>query len=143
MWGHQTYSSVVSRDSVRIAFLIAALNDLEVSACDISGAYLNAETKEKVYTMARPEFETNKGRPALIVRAIYGLKSSNAQFRAQLARREAWKPDGTKYYKYVLTYACTSLDPMKIVKGLEDFYLTKTRRFKGSFKGCQNRTRQG
>lgn len=28
-----TYSSVVSRDSVRIAFLIAALNDLEVLAC--------------------------------------------------------------------------------------------------------------
>ena len=30
-----TYSSVVSRESVRIAFLIAALNDLEVFAADI------------------------------------------------------------------------------------------------------------
>ena len=29
-----TYSSVVSRDSVRIAFLIAALNDLDVLAAD-------------------------------------------------------------------------------------------------------------
>ena len=30
-----TYSSVVSRDSVRISFLIAALNDLDSMACDI------------------------------------------------------------------------------------------------------------
>ena len=30
-----TYSSVVSRDSVRIALTIAALKDLEILACDI------------------------------------------------------------------------------------------------------------
>ena len=30
-----TYSSVVSRDSVRIAFLLAALNGLDIKACDI------------------------------------------------------------------------------------------------------------
>ena len=35
-----TYSSVVSRDSVRIALTIAALNDLKVFACDIQNAYL-------------------------------------------------------------------------------------------------------
>jgi hypothetical protein len=33
-----TYSSVVSRDSIRIALLIAALNDLDILACDIQGA---------------------------------------------------------------------------------------------------------
>ena len=30
-----TYSSVVSRESVRIAFLIAALNDLQVCVADV------------------------------------------------------------------------------------------------------------
>jgi hypothetical protein len=35
-----TYSSVVSRDSVRIALTIAALNDLSVLACNIQNAYL-------------------------------------------------------------------------------------------------------
>jgi hypothetical protein len=40
-----TYSSVVSRYSICIAFLIAALNDLDILACDIQGAYLNTETK--------------------------------------------------------------------------------------------------
>jgi hypothetical protein len=47
-----TYLSVVSRDSIRISFLIAALNDLDILACDIQGAYLNAETKELIYTVA-------------------------------------------------------------------------------------------
>ncbi len=51
-----TYSSVVSRESVRILFLIAALNDLDVLACDIQNAYLNAPTKEKVWTTAGKEF---------------------------------------------------------------------------------------
>jgi hypothetical protein len=37
-----TYSTVVFRDSVRIAFLIAAMNEL-----NIGNAYLNAPTKER------------------------------------------------------------------------------------------------
>jgi hypothetical protein len=79
--GHQTdppkesvYSSIVSRDSVRLAFLIAALNDLEILSADIQNAYLNAPTKERIYTTACPEFGQGKeGRPVMIVRALYGL----------------------------------------------------------------------
>lgn len=50
-----TYSSVVSRDSVRLAFLIAALNDLEISSCDIGNAFLNAECREKIWFEAGSE----------------------------------------------------------------------------------------
>ena len=42
-----TYSSVVSRDSVCIAFLVAALNDLDVMSADIGNAYLNAPNKKR------------------------------------------------------------------------------------------------
>ena len=42
-----TYSSVVSRESVRIAFLLAALNGLDVLSADVGNAYLNAECHEK------------------------------------------------------------------------------------------------
>ena len=42
-----TYSSVVTRESVRIAFLLAALNDLEILAADIGNAYLQAPCREK------------------------------------------------------------------------------------------------
>jgi hypothetical protein len=41
---------MVSRDSIRLAFLIAALNSLEALSADVGNAYLNAPTKEKVHT---------------------------------------------------------------------------------------------
>ena len=37
-----TYASIFSRDSVRIGFLLAALNDRDVLGADVAGAYLNA-----------------------------------------------------------------------------------------------------
>jgi hypothetical protein len=81
-----TYSSVVSRDSVRIAFLLAALNDLEILAADKGNAYLNADTREKVYFVAGDEFGAHmKGRNVIIVKALYGLKSSGAALRAHFA----------------------------------------------------------
>jgi hypothetical protein len=42
-----TYSSVVSRDSVPVAFLLAALNDVNILATDTGNAYLNAPAREK------------------------------------------------------------------------------------------------
>ena len=44
-----TYSIVVSRDIVRLAFLIAALNYLDLMACDIGNEYINAPCKEKIW----------------------------------------------------------------------------------------------
>jgi hypothetical protein len=142
-----TYSSVVSRDSVRIAFLLAALNDLEVVAADIQGAYLYADTTEKVYTIAGSEFGSNAGRPAIIVRALYGLRSSGARFRSHLAAslrdmhftmskadpdvwmRKAVKPDGTLIYEYVLCYVddllAAVLEPDKFIAALRSTYKLK------------------
>ena len=81
-----TYSSVVSRDSVRIALTIAALNDLKVRACDIQNAYLTAPCKEKIYTTAGPEFGSDMGKQMVVVRALYGLKSAGASYRSFFAQ---------------------------------------------------------
>lgn len=80
-----TYSSVVARDSVCLAFLIAALNDLNILVADVGTAYLNAPTKEKVHTTCGIEFGQGLiGRTAVICRALYGLKSSGAALRVCL-----------------------------------------------------------
>ena len=63
-----TYAGVVSRESVRIAFLYAALNDLDILAADCEGAYLNAPTREKLHTTCGPEFGADAGKTAIIVR---------------------------------------------------------------------------
>jgi len=116
------YSSVVTRESVRIMFTIAALNDLDLLGADVQNAYINAPTKEKVYTTAGLELSSDAGRPAIIVRALYGLKSSGARWRDHLAgilrqegftnsladadvwMRKARKPCGFAYWEYLLVY---------------------------------------
>jgi len=116
------YSSVVTRESVRIVFLIAALNDVDILGADVQNAYINAKTNERVYTTTGPEFGANAGRPAIIVRALYGLKSSGAWccdhfasilmqmgFKGSKADPDVWmrrakKPSGDVYWEYVLCY---------------------------------------
>jgi hypothetical protein len=49
-----TYASVVSRESVRVALALAALNDLDVKMSDIENAYLMAPITEKVWTVLGP-----------------------------------------------------------------------------------------
>ena len=45
-----TCSSIVSRYSVDIEFLIAELNDLNIMACDVVNAYLNAPCRENIWS---------------------------------------------------------------------------------------------
>jgi hypothetical protein len=80
-----TYTSVVLRETIRIALTIPALNDLEVKAADILNAYTSAPIKEKVWCALGPEFGPNTGKSAIIVCALYGLKSTGAAFHAHLA----------------------------------------------------------
>ena len=87
-----TYSSVVSRDSVRLAFLLAALNGLNIMACDIGNAYLNAPCREKVWFVAGPEFGSRQGTVVKVVRALYGLKSSGASMFNNSILEMGFKP---------------------------------------------------
>ena len=87
--GHMTdpptsmiYASVVSRESVRIALLLASLNDVDLLAGDITLAYLNAPIEEKLYYVSGDEWgPTIKGNVLVIVRALYGPKSSANTWR--------------------------------------------------------------
>ena len=138
-----TYSSVVSGDSVRIALPIAALNELEVMACDIQIAYLTTNCREKIWTRAGPKFGSESGTIMFIRKALYGLKSSGAAIRAHLAETlydigfvptqadpdvfhlPAVKEDGFEYYEYILCYVDEILaisqkakDALKAVKAI-------------------------
>ena len=118
-----TYASVVSRESVRICLTLAALNDLDVMMGDIRNAYLTAPVTEKVWTKCGPEFgPESEGKRAVVIRALYGLKSAGASFRNHLAKcmralhwapcdadpdvwmRAAVRSDGFQYWEYVLIY---------------------------------------
>ena len=80
-----TYSSVVARDSIRICLLLAALNDLDIMGADIENAYLTAPCREKVWIKGGKEFGELEDCILIVERALYGLRSSGAAFRAFLA----------------------------------------------------------
>ena len=142
-----TYASVVSRESVRIALLLAALNDVEVKTADIENAYITAPCSEKIYTVLGPEFGSEAGKKAFVVRALYGLKSAGALFRNHLADcmrhmgfipcladPDLWmlateKADGTKYWAYVLIYVDDVMvihhDALSILAKLDKYFKLK------------------
>ena len=75
-----TYSPVVSRESVRIALTIAALNYLDVLACDIQNAYLTADCRVQLWVLAGPNFGSEAGNKILVRKALYILKRSGIVF---------------------------------------------------------------
>ncbi len=75
-----TYASVVSRETVRLALTFTSLNDLKVKVGNVLNAYITAPVKKKVWTILGPKFGLDSGKSAIIVRALYGLKSTGAAF---------------------------------------------------------------
>jgi hypothetical protein len=142
-----TYSTVASRDSIRILLLVAALNELSVLVTDIQNAYLAALPREKVYFIAGPELGSSQGHFVLVVRALYGLKTSGAAFRSKLADdlrsfgyiaslsdndvylKKRYHPKGYYYYEYIVVYVddviCISHAPKEFMKKLGEAYKLK------------------
>ncbi len=79
------YACVVSRETVCITLTMTALNTLKEMAEDFVNVYLTAPNKKKIWVLFGPKFIKDKGHKAIVVRALYGLKSANAAFRSHLA----------------------------------------------------------
>ena len=68
------YASVMPSETVRIAMMIAMLNDLEVKLGSILNTYVQAPATEKVETTLCLEFGKDTRKTAMIVGALYGIK---------------------------------------------------------------------
>lgn len=143
----ETFASVVSRDSVRLFFLLAALNDLDVLSCDIQNAYITAPNREKLWTKFGDEFGPQyQNKKAIVAKALYGLRSSGKSFRDFLAKHlremgftssradpDMWmravKRGEEKLYEYVICYvddlAYAGLDAKGFMKALGQRFTLK------------------
>ena len=118
--------------------------------CDIPNAYLTAPCREKIWTVAGPEFGSEAGKIMIVTRALYGLKSSGAAFRAHLAAtldklgyrpspadndvwmRPAVKRNAFEYWEYVLCYVddvmCISHKPKATMLGIQSTFKLKEKK---------------
>jgi hypothetical protein len=129
----------------KVNAVIAKAQGLEVLAGDVGNAYLNADTKEKVYVKCGPEFgPALEGCFAIIKKSLYGLKSSGARWHAHFETtlhtlgfvptrfdHDVWikmRADNSGY-DYISTYVddflITAKDPWEYMKKLQEVYVIK------------------
>ena len=130
------YSGVVSLRGIRLLTFLSELNKIPMWATDISSAYLEAYTKEKIFIKAGPEFGEIAGDFLIIRRALYGLRTSGARWHEKFAtclaaegfspckaEPDIWMRDAGDCYEYVAVYvddlAYCVKDPSGFVKMLE------------------------
>ena len=136
------YSGVVSLQGLRLVLFLAKLNQLETWATDIGNAYLEAETKEKVYIIAGPEFGELEGHILIICKALYGLQTSGLHwhecfadclcemgFAPSKAKPDIWMQHMDDKYEYIAVYvddlAIAAKNPREIVDTLLQHYKFK------------------
>jgi len=143
--GLARYSSVVQLASIRLLNIIAKAQDLQCLAGDVGNAYLNAETKEKVYVVCGKEFGPElEGRLAIVRKGLYGLKTSGNRWHAHFANTlhsmgfsptrfdpDVWlrMRDDESGYDYISTYVddflITAKNPWPFMGQLQAVYKIK------------------
>ena len=113
------YSGVVSLRGFRIVLALGELNGMDVWSTDIGNAYLCANTEELLFVVAGPEFGELEGHILLVIKALYGLRTSGKRWNERFAdclrqegfvqckaEPEIWlrKSADGKVYEYIATY---------------------------------------
>ena len=115
-----TYSSVMSRDSVCIGFLLEYLHGFYIIYIDLENDYLNAPCVEKIWFVGGDECGGGKGCVLIIFCTLYCLISTGFSCRSasvaalreiglettfadpNVLIRAALRPDVYKYYEFIL-----------------------------------------
>lgn len=143
------YSGVVSLRGIRMSVFLAELNGLETWCTDVGNAYLESYTKEKVGIIAGPEFgEQIQGCTLIIVKALYGLRSSGLRWHERLAdclreqgftpckaEPDIWMRNAGDHYEYVAVYVDDLLFVMKDPQKFTDALSNPKGRYKFKLKG--------
>jgi len=129
------YSGVVSLRSLRLVIFLAELNGLTLFQADVGNAYLEAKTKEKVYFIANAGFGDQEGHTLMIVKALYGLRTSGLCWHEHFADTlcgmgfvpshadpDVWMQAKEGVYEYIAVYVddlcIAACDPKAIVDEL-------------------------
>ena len=115
------------------------INGLKAMAGDIGSAYLEAYTKEKVCFVVGPAFGDLEGRVMIIVKALYGLRTSGARYHEKFAdtmrdmgfkpcmnKQDLWMRETENLWEYVCVYVddllVIMIEPKKYFQILQEKY---------------------
>ena len=76
----------MSRESVRLAFTIAALNGVDVMSFNLEKAHLNTMCCKKNWFKGGTKCGEDKGKGSIVVRALYGIKYAGLFWHAALTQ---------------------------------------------------------
>ena len=129
--------------------MLAVFNYLDVFSADVGNVYLNGPCRDKIWKNVGPEFGSQQECVMLILRSLYGLKSSGASCKEMLEEtmgkegpgytsttidkdvciKKAVFPDGKEYYSRVLVYIddilCIHKDTLVVIDALVSIYIMK------------------
>ena len=138
---------------IRMLLFIAVHNGLRVMMADVTCAYLQAMTKEKVYTIAGIEWgEELAGCILLLLKSIYGLRTSGARWYERLdeillslgfkpchAGVSIWIRMNKDTYDFIAIYVddlfVVSLDPESIISAIRVMFSLKGEGFPEYYLG--------
>ena len=77
----ETFSSVSSKDSLRIVMALITHYDLELHQMDVKTIFLNRNIEETIYMVQPENFESNESKHLVckLKKSIYGLKQASHQ----------------------------------------------------------------
>ena len=140
-----SYSSVIYLRGMRLALLIEECHGLSSVVGDVGNAYLEAYTKEHVAFVASKAFGKYEGHTMIIVKALYGLRTSGARYHERFAdtlrdlgfiqcknEPDLWMKDMKTHYEYVCVYVD---DLLAIMKDPQLFFDTLVKKYKYKLKG--------
>jgi hypothetical protein len=86
---------------------LSELNSMELWATDIGNAYLEANTAEKLFIVAGPEFGELEGHMLIISKAWYGLRTSGLCWQEQFS--QCLREMGLNPLRLNQTFGCVKL----------------------------------
>ena len=132
---HNVYSSTVKGISVKLLHVVSHKQKLEQLCGDVSLAFVNAFTNEKVFAIAGEEFGEYKDCTVIIRKALYGLSSSAERWHSHFSDslrslgfvptrydNDVWIKlnDNGKTYDYICTHVDDFMICSKSAKNIMD-----------------------
>lgn len=132
---------------MQLAFLIAALNDIDTLSCNLQGACLSAKCREKIWLEGGLKCREGAGKARVVMRTLCGLKSAGASWKSELAPllvnlgctpmkadpdvwiRKAARPGGYERYEMLFARAddilSLSHQTKEAINEIDKFYMVK------------------